>query len=412
MSSLKDLKRLQTGVFFKEHKTRKRDAANKDRKWVIQQKFDGIRKISTLGWQKLDSISQGDAINKANLYKANYKWNLENPSEPQKPICKTDEMALLEIEAEDNLTVAELIVQYLEIHVDRNLAESSKKEYRRICHTNVIPKIGKLRCLDVKKKHIFKLVNDISNTAPTMGNRVLAILKGIFTFAVNADLLQQSPAAGIKQPSAEVAKDFFLELDEVARMFKVLADHENRDTFDIIRLITLTGLRPGEISSMHRGQIKKDIDGTWLVLKKEDTKNKKSHRTFLNNFAVKIVEERVIDLDLTTYIFPANTQTGFMRKDVLVRRLANIQPLMQKNGIDKFTAHDLRTTAATGIAKLGHSAIVPDILGHKPRGVTRKHYDHYDRAPEIKRALEVWEQAILNAMKEHTADVIYLPTNG
>ncbi len=67
---------------------------------------------------------------------------------------------------------------------------------------------------------------------------------------------------------------------------------------------------------------------------------------------------------------------------------------MEENGIEPFTAHDLRRSAATGIAKLGYGAIVPDILGHKPQGVTRRHYDKYDREPEIKAALEAWGIAI------------------
>lgn len=418
MSSLTELKKLQTGVFFKEHKTRKRDAVHKDRQWIIQQKFDFKRKVSTLGWQKLDGISTGDAINKANFYKANHKWNCENPSEPRKPICKADEIAEIaakvaaeKAEAEDNLSVAELIERYLEEYVERRLADRTAKEYRRICNIYVIPKIGNLRCLDVKKRHIFKLVNDVSKTAPTMGNRVLATIKGLFTFAVNADLLQINPAAGMKQPAPDVAKDFFLDLPEVAKMFKVLSDHNNRDTADILRLITLTGLRPGEICKMRQGQIKTEIDGTWLELKAVDTKNKRAHRTFLSSFAVNIIENRINDLNLSTHIFPARTQTGFIRPDVLVNRVHRIQPLMQENGVDKFTAHDLRTTAATGISKLGFGAIVPDLLGHKPQGVTRKHYDHYDRAPEIKRALEAWEQAILDTIKEQKADVIHFLAN-
>ncbi len=418
MASLTDLTKLQTGVFYKEHPTRKRDAANKDRQWVIQQKFDGKRKTSTLGWQKLDGISQGDAINKANFYKANHKWNFENPSERQRPICKADEIAenaakvaAEKAEAEDNLSVAELIERYLEEYVDRRLADRTAKEYRRICNIYVIPIIGHHRCLDVKKRHIFKLVNDVSKETPTMGNRVLATIKGLFTFAVDADLIQISPAAGMKQPAPDVAKDFFLHLPEVANMFKVLESQDNRDTADILRLITLTGLRPGEICKMRRGQIKTEIDGTWLELKAVDTKNKRSHRTFLSSLAVSIIESRIEDLNLSTYIFPARTKTGFIRSDVLVNRVHRIQPLMQENEIDKFTAHDLRTTAATGISKLGHSAIVPDILGHKPQGVTRKHYDFYSREPEIKRALEAWELAIINAMKEQSADIIQLPVN-
>ncbi len=61
---------------------------------------------------------------------------------------------------------------------------------------------------------------------------------------------------------------------------------------------------------------------------------------------------------------------------------------------EPFTPHDLRRTAATGMARLGHRAVVPDILNHAPQGVTRAFYDHYDSRPEIRQALSAWETAI------------------
>ena len=57
-----------------------------------------------------------------------------------------------------------------------------------------------------------------------------------------------TPATQIDLPGKENEKDRTLELNEIATMFKELEQYDNRDTADIIRLITLTGLRPGEIA--------------------------------------------------------------------------------------------------------------------------------------------------------------------
>ncbi|MEA3429368.1 MAG: tyrosine-type recombinase/integrase, partial [Thermodesulfobacteriota bacterium] len=66
-----------------------------------------------------------------------------------------------------------------------------------------------------------------------------------------------------------------------------------------------------------------------------------------------------------------------------------LHKLFKEAGIaEPFTAHDLRRSAATGMAMLGHAAVVPDILNHAPQGITRTVYDRYDRGPEIKRALQ------------------------
>ena len=254
-------------------------------------------------------------------------------------------------------------------------------------------------------------MEQISDSTPIMANRVLATIKGMFTYAVKVDALEISPARGIDPPGKENEKDRVLELSEISTMFKILSSHQNRDTSDIMRLILLTGLRPGEIARMHLSQIKEETTGIWLELKKADTKNKQVHRTFLNNFAVQIINNRITDLKLKKFIFPAKTDTGHMRSDVLVRRVARIQPLMKEAGIEQFTPHDLRRSTATGIAKLGYWAIVGDILGHNPQGVTRKHYDLYRREPEIKKALEAWGTTIENSLKDDDAknNIIKLP---
>jgi len=410
MASPKELRKLQPGVYYKEHPSRKRDSINKDRQWILLQRLGGVRRTSTLGWEKLDKVSQGDAINKADLYKANFRWNKANPLEAPKPICKADETATSKATDEATTTIEDLSKRFLKQHAEKKLKAATAKEYRRQFDKYINPALGKRRITDIEKKHIIKLVEDLSNSAPIMANRVLATIKGMFTYAVNVDLLKVSPASGAKPPGKENEKDRVLELDEIAAMFKALSNHDNRDTADIMRLIVLTGLRPGEIAEMRRTQIKTELNGTWLELNKDDTKNNQKHRTFLNSLALNIINDRTNDLHLTNYIFPAKTTSGFMRKDVLVRRVSRIQPTMQEKSIEPFTAHDLRRSAATGISKLGHWAVVPDIMGHKPQGVTRKHYDLYSREPEIKKALEAWGSTIENSLNENPDNIIQIPT--
>ncbi len=53
---------------------------------------------------------------------------------------------------------------------------------------------------------------------------------------------------------------------------------------------------------------------------------------------------------------------------------------------------------------------MPDILNHKPQGITRQVYDKYSRQPEIKRALVSWGEAIERAIDGNQADVIEINT--
>ena len=423
LAVLKNLKRLQPSIYYTEHSVRKRDSVNKDRKWVVKQKLGGKIRTSVIGWERLDGKSLGDAIKKAESYKSNHAWNKENPENPLRPICKADEVKLLDDKARDIPIINDFSERYLKQHVESKLKPATLKEYRRQFEKYILPVLGEERIIDIERKQIVSLVENICNPptknhtknnnesdhkpapAPVMANRVLATIKGMFTYAVKAGVLPASPATPLHPPGKENEKDRILELIEIATVFIGLEKYKNRETADIIRLITLTGLRPGEVAEMRLSQIESDDNGTWLTIKKADTKNEKEHRTFLNDMAVKIIQDRVNDFGLKHYIFPAKTQSGFMRKDVLVKRLRTLHASLDDSGIEPFTAHDLRRSAATGIAKLGYGAIVPDILGHKPQGVTRKHYDKYDREPEIKVALEAWGMAIEAEIEKEKSQV-------
>jgi integrase len=74
---------------------------------------------------------------------------------------------------------------------------------------------------------------------------------------------------------------------------------------------------------------------------------------------------------------------------------------------DPPTPHDLRRTLATRLAANGvRGEDVSAILGHARAGVTGKHYDHYDRANEKRRALERWARILASIIAPTTASVV------
>jgi integrase len=60
-------------------------------------------------------------------------------------------------------------------------------------------------------------------------------------------------------------------------------------------------------------------------------------------------------------------------------------------GIDQWTAHDLRRTAATKLAEISVQARhVSAVLNHRVEGVTAEVYDQYTYLPEKRAALDAW----------------------
>jgi len=235
----------------------------------------------------------------------------------------------------------------------------------------------------------------------------------MFSYAVDVGVVDINPASRIKMPAKERPRQRVLSLKEITILFKVLETLPDRDTRDILKLITLTAQRPGEVAEMRVSQLKREADdGIWLELSTDDTKNNEPHRIFLHDMAAQIIQDRINDLRCDNYIFPANSKKGFMRKDVLVRKVQKIRILMQKKGVKYFTAHDLRRSAATGIARLGYGGIVDDILNHKRKGITRRVYDLYDRAPEIQQALSAWGQTVQHSINDNQAKIIGIKKYG
>ncbi len=292
-------------------------------------------------------------------------------------------------------------------HVKKHLAPATAKEYERQIRKHFIPAWGKRKVIDIQRKQIVKLIEKISDTAPIQANRTLATIKKMFSYAFDVGIVNDNPATRIKPPGKEKPRTRVLDLQEISTLFKTLGTLPDRDTRDILQLITLTAQRPGEVAEMRLSQLKEDEDGLWFELSSDDVKNSEPTRIYLNDMARDIIKSRIEEMELTRYIFPADSTSGFMRKDVLVSKVRRLQ---EATGIDYFTAHDLRRSAATGLAKLGHGAVVDDVLNHKQKGITRRVYDLYSRAPEIKRALTAWGEAIQRAVAGTQADVIEIKT--
>ena len=352
--------------------------------FTYRYQLDGRRRDMSLGTFPSQSLAE---LNKAYAAAAADVANGIDPLVKREQEREKDEV---------DPTIKELAARYMENHVAAKLKPKTAKEYQRQFDKYILPKIGRKKAKEIRRAKLVAMVEKmVKENGPYMANRNLALLKGMFTYAVRVGVLEHSPAAGITPPGKETAKDRVLSLDEVAKLVKVL-ENSPRDARDIFLLILLTGQRPGEVSAMRLHQIK----GDWWELSGEENKSGRPHRVYLAGWARRIIDERISDLSPKDYLFPVN---GNKRDHVLADNLKTwlhreLGQRLKESEIDYFTAHDLRRTAATGMAILGYASVVGDILNHAPQGVTRRIYDKYDREPEIKRALIAWETAIKEAL--------------
>jgi len=77
-----------------------------------------------------------------------------------------------------------------------------------------------------------------------------------------------------------------------------------------------------------------------------------------------------------------------------------------KIGIEKFTPHDLRRTAATFMSQLGFmDEVIDAVLNHVKQGIIRTYnLNRYDKEKQM--ALETWERKLISIITNKSSNVV------
>jgi len=289
-------------------------------------------------------------------------------------------------------TVADLIDEFGEHHA-KNL--SSGVEAIRILKKDVLPYWKDRKASDLRRRDLV-LVRDkiIERGSPIMANRVQGLVIKLFNFAVDRDILPASPFAGMRKHQ-EQPRDRHLTDDEIKQFFKALESAPVTEGVRIaLRLVLITGQRPGEVSAIMRT----DISGDTWTLPAVKTKKRRAHRVPLTPLALKLFEAAAAIEPDSEYYFPSPTGPGPITRAALSRAIARMGIKLEP-----FTPHDLRRTCRTGLSALGVDHLVAElVLNHKPSGMQAV-YDLYSYDKEKREALEAWAEhleALIQAADE------------
>lgn len=296
----------------------------------------------------------------------------------------------------ERITVAQLFRRYI-IVIEKT--HRGHREVRRSIERDILPEIGDRPAEDVKRRDIINILDVIANRgAPVYANRVRSMLSAMWSWAISEDVadFEVNPASNIKNRIAEVPRTRWLSDTEI----KKLAPHLNalppakRDT---IKLILLTGQRPGEVAGIRSREINLD-KGLWII-PAERSKNNRRHVVPLVGEAKKILSR----------LMECACQNELARHDdrLLLIRERGVRPLQVNNlnwalraaveaaNVDPAKPHDLRRTALTHLGRLG---IDPLVIGHIANHasvaratVTASVYIQYDYLPQKQQALNAWD---------------------
>jgi integrase len=238
-----------------------------------------------------------------------------------------------------------------------------------------------------------------------MANRTLSAVHRWFAWmagkgrsSLHMRLAGGNPASGIEHPGQEKSRDRVLSGDEIRSLWKAL-DSEHEPHGQLIKLLLLTGARRGEVAGMRRSEL--DLDKRIWNLPAARTKNGYAHTIALSDQAVAILESMHHVAGDYMFTIDGLRPVSFSR---VKRRLDARMKLATP-----WTLHDLRRSAATGLADIGvQPHVIEEILNHRSghrRGVAAI-YNRSVYAAETAAALQRWADHVDQLVAGKPAKVV------
>lgn len=235
----------------------------------------------------------------------------------------------------------------------------------------IIPRLGDIDIHEMKKRDIAAYIQSLDGLKQSTWNRHLALLKAIFSWAVEFDYLEVSPAAGIKAFREPASLRRAMEPEEFSLFIKALRTEiqaDDRDTLQLLHLLAFTGMRLGEA----RGACAEDVNFTRKTLFLKDTKSGDSRLVPLCGEAMDIVYLQLNKHGNHGLLF-RSTSGGKISEP---RRL--MKKICEKAGIVPFTIHELRYTAGSAmLAATRDLYAVKRFLGHKCLSTSERYANYF-----------------------------------
>jgi integrase len=309
---------------------------------------------------------------------------------------------------DDRDKIKTLIGQYDKRHLK---GLKSGDVVRRELDRFVVKEWGERDIHSITKRDVIDLLDGIADSGRVVtANRVRAYLNKFLNWAVERDILPLSPATGVKPVAKEASRDRVLTDDEI-RWFWQACEAEGFPWGPLGKVLLLTGQRLNEAAQITEGEIRGDL---WH-LSADRTKNGRAHDVPLSDVvqavlgAVERIEGKPGFIFTTTGTTPVS---GFFKARAhlaeAMERLA-AEERGEAVAIPRWTFHDLRRTAATGMARLGIPVRVTEVVLNHISGTGGgivAVYQRHDYADEKRQALEAWGRFVLSLVQGQPDNVV------
>ena len=282
-------------------------------------------------------------------------------------------------------TVETVARQFIERHCNRSNRSRTARETQRLLDLHVLPRWRSRLLREITRRDVLDLLDRVVDSGkPIAANRTFSAVRKMFNWAVARDIIATSPCAGVKPPTAERSRDRILTDSELRNVWHA-ANRIGGPFGALVQLLIVTGQRRDEVSQARWSEI--DLDGRMWTLARERVKNDSPHDVPLSKPAIAVL--KALPRIGSEYVLTTTGEAPSSNYAKNKRRLDSLLP----PDMPPWRLHDLRRSAASGMARLGvNLPVIEKVLNHSSgsfagiAGVYQKH----TFSDEKRKALEAW----------------------
>jgi len=314
--------------------------------------------------------------------------------------------------------IRDLAADWLDMHATGLRSERAIRGY---IENDLVPAIGRLKVSDVRRRDVIEVVEAKAERTPRAAAQLLLYARRMLDYATDRDYLPANPLAGLKpsaikvkgkrDPLKPVTRTRVLDEDEIRTFwYNVETCGLHRLTALALKMVLVTGQRPGEVAGMHESEIEGRI---WSIPAERRGKTQTAHAVYLTDAALAILacsKEELARLQgrrrapWKGYLFEARPG-GSVTNTALCRAVDRHHASFGAKDIEpwgRWTPHDLRRTMRTGLSAC---KVRPDIaeltIGHVKTGMVAV-YDQHGFEAERRDALMAWERRLMAIVSDQS----------
>ena len=274
---------------------------------------------------------------------------------------------------------------------------STAMETERILRSVFVPVWEKRSVADITKFDVLEVLKGIMKRGkPSAARHAFAAVRKFFNWCVEQEIIEVSPCLTIKPPAKANCRDRVMTDTELTAIWEA-STISGYPFGPIVQLLALTAQRRGEVVGMRWEELELEVPEPSWTIPASRTKNNRTHVVPLTPAAIAIIT--ALPRFTSDIVFPARGKpeqaySGYSKGKRAVDAAARLHD---------WTLHDLRRTAATGMARAGVAPhVVERILNHVSgtfKGVAGV-YNRFGYLPEMRQALLVWEDHVLGLLRK------------